>query len=267
MFTPPIALTIAGSDPSGGAGIQADLKAFSANGAYGAAVMSVLTAQNTKGVTGIHAPPPEFVALQIKTVMEDLPIGALKFGMLFSAEIIDAVAETLQNWPDVPIVLDPVMVSTSGHKLLQDDAVAALIDRLLPMATLVTPNLHEAALLSSLPLATDEAGIAAQAEAILEKGAKAVLIKGGHGEGEKSVDYLFKGGDMRAFTAKRVPTQNTHGTGCTLSAAITAELAKGAALEEAVEKAKAYLTRALEAGREMKIGGGFGPPHHFADMW
>lgn len=267
IFTPPIALSIAGSDPSGGAGIQADLKTFSALGVYGAAVVTALTAQNTRGVAGIHAPPADFVARQIETVLEDLAVDAIKIGMLFSEDIIKAVAGSLERWPHVPVVLDPVMVSTTGHRLLHDDAVDALVSHMLPHAAIVTPNLHEAALLSNRPLARTAADIQAQARAIIDKGAESVLVKGGHGRGNESVDYYHDGEISLTLRAPRIETDNTHGTGCTLSSAIAAGLARGQTLEEALGTAKDYLTDSLRHGRNMKIGHGFGPPHHFHAIW
>ena len=267
MFTPPIALSIAGSDPSGGAGIQADLKAFSALGVYGAAVITALTAQNTQGVTGIHAPSADFVALQARTVLEDLRVDAIKLGMLFSADIIHAVAGVLKAWPHIPVVLDPVMVSTSGHRLLNEDAIAALVGEIMPLAAIVTPNLHEAALLSGLPLAQTESDIDAQGRAILALGAQGVLIKGGHGNGRQSVDYYYDGQSRLALEGERIDTDNTHGTGCTLSSAIAAGLAKGLSLEEALGVAKHYLSDSLTHGKGMRIGRGFGPVHHFYRLW
>jgi hydroxymethylpyrimidine/phosphomethylpyrimidine kinase len=259
-------LTIAGSDSSGGAGVQADLKTFAACGVYGASVITALTAQNTLGVQGVHVPPAAFIALQMQSVLSDLSVKAIKTGMLANAQIIDQVAKSLHSYQAIPLIVDPVMVSTSGHKLLESDAMAAMIERLMPLAALVTPNLHEAALLSDLPFAQTESDILRQGEVILRLGAKAVLIKGGHGDGRQSVDHLFTTYGHEKFSAKRIDTKNTHGTGCTLSAAIAAHLALGLALAEAIAESKTYLTKALQAGVSQKIGAGFGPPQHFFNI-
>lgn len=258
-----IALTIAGSDSSGGAGIQADLKTFSALGVYGASAITALTAQNTQGVDAVLVVPPDFVARQIRVVARDLDIRAIKIGMLATSEIIEAVAEQLEALPDVPVVLDPVMVAASGDVLLDEDAIETLRSILLPRATLITPNLPEAAKLLGKAEAKDEREMAAQAAALRRLGAKAVLIKGGHAEGSCAVDILLDvEGELR-LAVPRTETKNTHGTGCTLSSAIAAELAKGASLREAATKAKAYVTAALAAADDLKIGKGSGPVHHF----
>jgi hydroxymethylpyrimidine/phosphomethylpyrimidine kinase len=261
-----IALTIAGSDSSGGAGIQADLKTFSALGVYGASAITALTAQNTQGVEAVHVVPPEFVLAQIRAVARDLKVDAIKIGMLGTSAVIEAVAQGLKEFAGVPVVLDPVMVA-AGDALLDEDAVATLRSVLLPLATLITPNLPEAAKLLGGAEAKDEREMGGQAEALKRIGAKAVLIKGGHAEGAKAVDlYLDAAGEMR-LEAPRVPTRNTHGTGCTLSSAIAAELAKGATLREAVKTAKAYITAAIGAADELHIGKGRGPVHHFHAWW
>ena len=259
----PIALTIAGSDSSGGAGIQADLKTFAAFGVYGASAITALTAQNTRGVSGIHPVPPAFVTAQIDAVFDDLDVAAVKIGMLAELPIIEAVASVLTRWKPRHIVLDPVMVATSGDRLLSADAVAGLRDRLIPLASLITPNLPEAAALLEEAVASDEASIASQGKRLLAMGARAVLIKGGHGQGAESIDYLFTGGEVLALPAPRIATTNTHGTGCSLSSAVAAGLAKGEALEQAVGGAKSWITAAIAAADRLGVGHGHGPIHHF----
>jgi hydroxymethylpyrimidine/phosphomethylpyrimidine kinase len=262
-----IALTIAGSDSSGGAGIQADLKTFSALGVYGASAITALTAQNTQGVEAVLVVPPDFVARQIKVVARDLKVGAVKIGMLATSEVIEAVAGALEALPGVPVVLDPVMVAASGDVLLDEDAIATLKSVLLPRAIVIIPNLPEAAQLVGAPQASDEDEMRAQARQLKRLGAQAVLIKGGHAKGASSVDLLLDGeGEMR-LEAPRVPTKNDHGTGCTLSSAIAAELAKGASLREAAAAAKAYVTAAIATADELEIGKGRGPVHHFHAVW
>jgi len=263
----PIAVTIAGSDSSGGAGIQADLKTFSALGVYGAAVITALTAQNTRGVTAIHDVPPAFIAAQIDAVFSDLRVGAVKIGMLSVMAAIDAVAAGLDRYPQANVVLDPVMVATSGARLLAADAVDALRRELIPRARIFTPNLQEAAALLGDEVAGDEDGMRRQAERLLACGAQAVLIKGGHGSGDESVDLLVEPAGMTRFAAARIMTRNTHGTGCTLSSAIAAGLAKGQTLATAVGHAKDYLTRAIAAAGRLEVGSGHGPVHHFHAWW
>jgi hydroxymethylpyrimidine/phosphomethylpyrimidine kinase len=263
----PIAVTIAGSDSSAGAGIQADLKTFAALGVYGASVITALTAQNTRGVSAIHAVPAEFVTAQIDAVFSDLAVGAVKIGMLARADIIKAVVAGLDRWKPVNVVLDPVMFATSGDRLLAPDAIDALKRELLPRARVVTPNLDEAAALLGTGLATDEDAMQAAAEGILALGARAVLIKGGHGAGAYSVDFLFDGPSVTRYAAKRVATRNTHGTGCTLSSAIAAGLAKGQDLATAARLAKAYVTDAIAAADRLAVGQGHGPLHHFHATW
>lgn len=263
----PIALTIAGSDSSGGAGIQADLKTFSALGVYGASVITAVTAQNTKGVAGIHDVPSEFVAAQIDVVFSDLAVGAVKIGMLGRADIIAVVARGLDRHRARNIVLDPVMIASSGDRLLRADAVDALRRELIPRALLVTPNLPEAAALLDAQPAGNEAEMKAQAERLLAAGAQAVLIKGGHGRAAESADLLVDHAGVTRFAATRVATQNTHGTGCTLSSAIAAGLAKGLPLTEAVREAKTYVTAAIAAADRLSIGAGRGPVHHFHAWW
>lgn len=259
----PVALTIAGSDSSGGAGIQADLKTFAAFGVYGASVITALTAQNTRAVSGIHAVPADFVTAQLDAVFDDLDIAAVKIGMVAQLATIEAIAAALSRKSPEHVVLDPVMVATSGDRLLSTDAISALREHLIPLASLITPNLPEAAALLQESVASDETAIASQGKQLLASGARAVLIKGGHGQGSESIDYLFSGGDVIALPAPRIPTANTHGTGCSLSSAIAAGLAKGEALEQAVRGAKTWITAAIEAADSLGIGKGHGPIHHF----
>jgi hydroxymethylpyrimidine/phosphomethylpyrimidine kinase len=261
-----IAVSIAGSDSGGGAGIQADLKTFSALGVYGATVVTALTAQNTQGVTAAHDVPGEFVAQQIDAVFADLAVGAVKVGMLSRAATIGAVADGLARHGQTNVVLDPVMVATSGDRLLAADALAAL-RRLLPLARIVTPNLPEAAALLEAPLAATETDMQAQAERLLALGCRAVLIKGGHHAGPESVDLLVEPSRVTRLAAVRVETRNTHGTGCTLSAAIAAGLAKGRDLGAAVAAAKDYVSAAIAAADRLQVGSGRGPVHHFHEWW
>lgn len=263
----PIAVTIAGSDSSGGAGIQADIKTFSALGVYGASVIAALTAQNTQGVSGIHDVPPEFVTAQIDAVYSDLKVSATKIGMLSRSAAIEAVAEGLARHRAKNIVLDPVMVAASGHRLLVPEAVATLKRVLFPVATVITPNLAEAAALLNVPVAKRESEMDEQGDALLALGAKAVLIKGGHAETKHAVDVLVEPSGIRRFTAERIETKHTHGTGCTLSSAIAAGLAKGLELHDAIAAAKNYVTGALKAGINLGIGTGRGPTHHFFGQW
>ena len=267
----PIALTIAGSDSGGGAGIQADLKAFSANRAYGASVIAALTAQNTLGVSAIHEVPADFVTAQIDAVFSDLDVAAVKIGMLASTGIIAAVAEGLRKWEATNVVIDPVMVTTSGDPLIADEAVETLKSELFPLAAVVTPNLHEAARLTNGKLAANRNEMKGQGRAILAMGAGAVLVKGGHAPveddaGEAADILVFRQGE-EWFAAPRVDTKNTHGTGCSLSSAIAANLANGMDIPDAVAAAKVWLTGALEASGELTVGKGAGPVHHFHNLW
>jgi hydroxymethylpyrimidine/phosphomethylpyrimidine kinase len=262
-MTIPVALTIAGSDCSGGAGIQADLKTFAALGVYGASVVTALTAQNTTGVSAIHQVPPDFVTAQIDAVFGDLDVGAVKIGMVAQLATIDAIAAGLQRWSPRQVVLDPVMVATSGDRLLAADAIAALRAKLIPRAALITPNLPEAAALLDQPVALGEAAIERQGRLLLAMGCPAVLIKGGHGQGAESIDYLVTAGGSIALAAPRIATQHTHGTGCSLSSAIAAGLAKGADIETAVRHAKAFVSAAIAAADRFAVGHGHGPIHHF----
>jgi hydroxymethylpyrimidine/phosphomethylpyrimidine kinase len=261
----PIALTIAGSDSSGGAGIEADLKTFSALGVYGAAVVTAVTAQNTNGVFGIHAVPAGFIAAQIDAVFADLDVGAVKVGMLPDAAAIDVVAEALDRHRPPNVVLDPIMAATSGEPLLRADA--GRLRSLLSRVRLVTPNLPEAAALLDVAPACDDDEMVAQAKEFLALGAIAVLIKGGHRSGSESVDFLVEGGHCLRLAAPRVTTKNTHGTGCTLSSAIAAGLAKGLSLEAAAKRAKEYVSAAVVAADRLVVGSGRGPLHHFHAWW
>ncbi|MDF3062645.1 MAG: phosphomethylpyrimidine kinase [Microvirga sp.] len=262
-----IAVTIAGSDSSGGAGIQADLKTFSALRVYGASVITALTAQNTRGVQGIHDVPARFVARQIDSVFSDLSVDAVKIGMLSQPAIIEAVASGLDRHGARTVVLDPVMIAASGDALLVPEAIETLRRVLLPKALLVTPNLPEAAALLDEEVAKDEPAVARQAERIRALGPSAVLIKGGHAEGAESVDILLDHEGLQRFASPRVATRNTHGTGCTLSSAIAAGLARGGSLREAVAAAKAYIGAAIAASERLTIGHGHGPVHHFHAFW
>jgi hydroxymethylpyrimidine/phosphomethylpyrimidine kinase len=263
----PIAVTIAGSDSGGGAGIQADLKTFSALGVYGASVITALTAQNTKGVTGIHDAPADFITAQMDAVFSDLAVDAVKIGMVSQREAIMAIAAGLERWRQTKVVLDPVMVATSGDKLLAPDAVDALKRDLIPRALVITPNLPEAAALLDAPVARNETEMRAQGERLLALGARAVLVKGGHAQGAEAVDLLIEPTAVTRLVADRIATENTHGTGCTLSSAIAAGLAKGQDLRASVRAAKDYVTAALAAAHRIKIGAGHGPVHHFHAWW
>ena len=262
-MTTPVALTIAGSDSSGGAGIQADLKTFAALGVYGASVITALTAQNTKAVSAIHHLPGDFVTAQLDAVFGDLDVGAVKIGMVAQVSTIEAVAASLRHWSPKHVVLDPVMVATSGDRLLAEDAIEALRTKLIPRASLITPNLPEAAALLGEGVAASEAAIESQGKKLLAMGCSAVLIKGGHGQGRESIDYLIDGKRIVALAAPRVATKNTHGTGCSLSSAIAAHLAKGDEMETAVRNAKRWISAAIAAADRLTVGHGRGPIHHF----
>ena len=262
-MTTPVALTIAGSDSSGGAGIQADLKTFAALGVYGASVITALTAQNTTGVSGIHVVPADFVTAQIDAVFSDLGVRAVKIGMVAQLATIDAIVAGLTRWSPKHIVLDPVMVATSGDRLLATEAVEALRTKLIPLASLITPNLPEAAALLDEPLALSESAIESQGKRLLAMGCRAVLIKGGHGQGPESIDYLIGDNGIIALAAPRIATKNTHGTGCSLSSAIAAGLVKGEDVETAVRHAKAWVSAAIAAADRLDVGHGNGPIHHF----
>ncbi|WP_104666277.1 bifunctional hydroxymethylpyrimidine kinase/phosphomethylpyrimidine kinase [Ensifer adhaerens] len=261
-----IAVTIAGSDSGGGAGIQADLKAFSALGVYGASVITAVTAQNTRGVSAVEDISPTVVAAQIDAVFSDLAVGAVKIGMVSRRETIAVIAAGLKRY-DRLAVIDPVMVATSGDHLMRPDAIATLKEELLPLALILTPNLPEAALLTGRAIAETETEIARQAEMLLKLGARSVLMKGGHAKGKDATDVLFGEGDVLNLSRPRIETRNDHGTGCTLSAAIAAGLAKGRPIDEAVVAAKAYLHDALVAADDLAVGQGHGPVHHFHHWW
>jgi hydroxymethylpyrimidine/phosphomethylpyrimidine kinase len=266
-MTIPIALSIAGSDSSGGAGIQADLKTFAALGVHGATVITALTAQNTQTITAIEMVAPPFVAAQIDAVCGDLAVAAVKIGMLGTAGVVETVGQELERHALKNVVLDPVMIAGTGRGLLARDAIDVLRRALIPRATILTPNLPEAAVLLDQPLAQDETQMRAQAERLLRLGARAVLIKGGHAGGSESVDFFADGTVELRLPAPRVATRNTHGTGCTLSAAIAGGLAKGLAVAEAVAQAKAYVTAAIAAADRLSVGRGAGPLHHFHEWW
>jgi hydroxymethylpyrimidine/phosphomethylpyrimidine kinase len=262
----PVVLTIAGSDSGSGAGIQADLKTFAALGVYGVSVVAALTAQNTKGVFGIHEVPADFIAAQLNAVFADFDVAAVKIGMLGNAPAIAAVADGLRRYRARNAVLDPVMTASSGDELLRADAMTGLRE-LMALARLVTPNLPEAAALTGEKEARDEAGMRAQAQKLLALGAGAVLIKGGHGSGPESVDLLVEAGNCTRFAMPRIKARNSHGTGCTLASAIAAGLAKNLSLANAVRDAKSYVSDALKAADRLDIGSGSGPLHHFHKWW
>jgi hydroxymethylpyrimidine/phosphomethylpyrimidine kinase len=262
-MTMPVALTIAGSDSSAGAGIQADLKTFAAFGVYGASVITALTAQNTTGVSGIHQVPADFVTAQMDVVFSDLDIKAVKIGMVAQLATIDAIVAGLMRWSPKHVVLDPVMIATSGDRLLATDAIEALRTKLIPRASLITPNLPEAAALLDEPIAASEAAIESQGKRLLAMGCGTVLIKGGHAKGPESIDYLVTSSGVTALAAPRIATRNTHGTGCSLSSAIAAGLAKGEKMESAVRDAKTWISAAIAAADQLGVGHGHGPIHHF----
>lgn len=262
----PKLLSIAGSDPSGGAGAQADLKTFSALGCYGMAAITALTAQNTRGVTASFPVAPDIVAAQIDAILSDIPPDAVKIGMVATPEIAETIAAALTRGAARNIVLDPVLAPTQGAPLAAAGLEAALVAHLLPLARLVTPNIHEAGALTNTPPARDADEMAAQGRRLIARGARAVLVKGGHLDGEP-IDVLIENGETRVFHGRRIATRHTHGTGCALSSAIAAELAKGAALIDAIAAAKAWLEGALVAADALDLGEGRGPPHHFHALW
>lgn len=263
----PNVLSIAGSDPSGGAGIQADIKAISANGAFAMAAITALTAQNTQGVTGVHFVPPEFVKDQIEAIFADIRVDAVKIGMIANADIAAAVAQSLHGRTGIPIVLDPVMIAKGGAVLLQIDALVTLRDALLPLATLLTPNLPEAAQLLGVATATTREEMSAQGAALCALGPQAVLMKGGHLAGPDSPDCLVTAQEVTWFEAARTETANTHGTGCTLSSALAAQLAKGQTPAAATAAAKSYVANAIANAGALSVGTGHGPTHHFATLY
>jgi hydroxymethylpyrimidine/phosphomethylpyrimidine kinase len=255
-------LTIAGSDSGGGAGIQADLKTFAALGCYGMSAITALTAQNTVGVQGIYAVPPAFLKSQLQSVIEDIGVDAVKIGMLHEPGVVEVVAWALEHYQLQRVVLDPVMVATSGDRLIADATVQVLVDRLFPLATVITPNLDEASLLLNRPIAA-VGELSAAAQALLSQGAQAVLLKGGHLPGDQVVDLLAQPGRADVVLAsRRMASRNTHGTGCTLSSAIAAHLALGEPLERAVRAARDYILGAIQAGAGVQVGQGHGPLNH-----
>ena len=255
-------LTIAGSDSCGGAGVQADIKTMSALGCYAASVITAVTVQNTLGVTAVHAVPPDIVAGQIRAVMDDIKPRAVKVGMVNDIDTINAIADTLAEYDIENLVVDPVMVATSGARLMQDDAVEVFTKKLMPLATLLTPNVPEAEVLSGVTI-SNKTSMDNAARIIQNKGCKALLIKGGHIEGRK-IDRLYSGNELICeLEAANVDTLNTHGTGCTLSSAITSYLAIGYPIDKAIAAAKEWLTKALIAGANVEIGKGHGPVNHF----
>lgn len=265
----PNVLSIAGSDPSGGAGIQADLKTFSALNCYGMAALSALTAQNTCGVSAVHMVPPEFISQQIKVLFEDSYISAVKIGMAGTSATIAAIAGGLKEYAPSHIVLDPVMVATSGDVLLPPEAIGALKEQLIPLASVITPNIPEAEiLLDGQGLSDFDNNLKKMALALREKYDVAVLLKGGHQAGDQATDILcLKDWDLFEISAPRVDTRNTHGTGCTLSSALAALLAHGMDLQDAAREAKNYLSKALSASDQLQVGKGHGPVHHFHKLW
>jgi hydroxymethylpyrimidine/phosphomethylpyrimidine kinase len=255
-------LTIAGSDSGGGAGIQADLKTFAALGCYGMTAITALTAQNTVGVQGIHAVPPAFLRSQLQSVIEDIGVDAVKIGMLHEPGVVEVVAWAIQHYQLQRVVLDPVMVATSGDRLIADATVRVLVDQLFPLATVITPNLDEASLLLGRPIAA-VSDLSGAAQALLSQGARAVLLKGGHLPGDQVVDVLARPGHVdMVLSSARMASRNTHGTGCTLSSAIAAHLALGEPLEPAVRAARQYILGAIQAGAGVQVGHGHGPLNH-----
>jgi len=261
-------LTIAGSDSSGGAGLQADMKTFSALGCYGMSVVTALTAQNTRGVTSVHAVPAAFVEDQLEAVFSDMGADAVKIGMLYSVDVVETVAGQLKKHAAKNVVLDPVMSAQSGDRLVQDKAIAAVKDLLMPLATVVTPNVPEASVFLNRRIHTPE-DMRKAAIQLASCGAESILLKGGHLDGSDSTDvfYICREDRFIVLEAKRIATRNNHGTGCTISSAIASYLARGLSLEKAVKQAKEYLTKAIRAGSEYEIGSGHGPVHHFHEFW
>ena len=265
----PVALTIAGSDSSGGAGIQADLKTFSALQCYGMSAIIALTAQNTTGVSAIHPAPESFIYEQIRCVTDDIGTDAVKIGMLFNKGTIQTVVDAIKAQNLTNIVTDPVMVSQSGSKLLEDDAIETLVNSLFPLSTIITPNISEANVILKANIKGDPDEMEEAARELGRTGPQAVLLKGGHSESGNAIDYLYykKKNKVYKFESERIDTPNTHGTGCTLSSAIAAHLARGYNLVEAVEESKSYITGAIKAGSYYKTGKGSGPVHHFFRYW
>ena len=264
----PKSLTIAGSDSGGGAGIQADLKTFSALGCYGMSVITALTAQNTQGVKNISGVDPSFIQEQLEAVLDDIGTDAVKIGMLHSAEVIQSVAEVLERYKATPVILDPVMVAKSGDRLLEKEAIESLRTILIPKATVITPNIPEAEVLLDSRI-KNEAGMKEHLSKLGDLGAAAVLLKGGHLTGRESPDLLYtrEDGEIMKLHGERIATNNTHGTGCTLSSAVASYMARGLNIQEAAAKAKNYMNQALKAGNQLDIGQGKGPVHHFFNWW
>ena len=263
----PIALTIAGSDSGGGAGIQADLKAFSALGAYGCSVITALTAQNTQGVQGIFDVDPAFIRQQLDSIFTDLDVSAVKIGMLSQPDVIHTVADAIREYQPKYVIVDPVMVATSGDVLLQQTAIETLKEVLLPQATLMTPNLQEAAVLLERDVPENLEQMVDMIDPLMQMGSKGVLLKGGHLSGEKAIDFYHDGQMLHRLESEWVKTNNTHGTGCTLSSAVTALVARGFTLAEAIPEAKKYIAGAIAHADELNIGQGHGPVHHFFRTW
>lgn len=263
----PIALTIAGSDPSGGAGIQADLKTFAALGVYGASVITAVTAQNTAGVRLVETLPASIVEAQLDAVLSDLNVAAVKIGMPGAPPAIEAIARRVERWSRGPVVFDPVMTATSGDELTGRDALDVLKQRLVPIADLMTPNLTEAAALLGVDPARGADEMGQHAEALRALGARAALVTGGDADGSEAVDMLCDGAGVCAFSAPRIDSRNTHGTGCTLSSAIAAHLAHGTDLREAIRAAKVYVSEAIGAADQLAVGAGPGPLNHFPALW
>jgi len=261
----PSVLTIAGFDGSGGAGIQADIKAISAIGCYATTVLTALPVQNTRGVRFIHSIPDYVVREQLETILDDIFPDAIKIGMVHSVELVDTIADTLSRYPSVPVVFDPVMVATSGDKLIEDRTIAAITERLLPLATVLTPNMDEAAILAGIPV-RHVADMQQAGEQIRRSGCRSVLLKGGHLTGSRLTSLYFdETGQVHAYHFERFETNNTHGSGCTLSSAIAAYLALGESLLSAIQKGQTYVHRAIGAGADVQTGKGNGPLNHFFD--
>ncbi|AFD08810.1 bifunctional hydroxymethylpyrimidine kinase/phosphomethylpyrimidine kinase [Solitalea canadensis] len=259
----PVVLTIAGSDSGGGAGIQADLKTFSALGCFGTSAITAITVQNTLGVTAIHSIPVDIVKGQIKAVIDDLKPQAIKIGMVHSAELAKGIAEILLKEPSIPVVLDPVMISTSGHKLIEDETVDVLTSHLFPLATVITPNLDEAAVLTGVKLDNVD-DMQKAAIKLLETGCRSVLVKGGHLKSKVLYDvFVDANGNELVFEGEFIQSNNVHGTGCTLSSAIGAYLARGERLNVAISLARDYIKEVIEAGKDVRTGEGNGPLNHF----
>ncbi|KEO73523.1 hydroxymethylpyrimidine kinase [Anditalea andensis] len=256
-------LTIAGSDSGGGAGIQADLKTFSALGCFGTSAITAITVQNTMGVKGIHSVPPDIIEGQILAVLEDIKPKAIKIGMIDRPEVVEVIVKILKNYSHIPVIFDPVMVATSGHKLIHEETISVLSRELIPLVKLVTPNMDEAAILSGMEL-NDKNSLEMAGMKILSQGANAVLVKGGHLKGETVYDILLEDANqITAFESNKIHTMNVHGTGCTLSSAIAAEIAKGQTIAQAVKLARNYVWMAIEEGKDVVTGSGNGPLNHF----